>query len=154
MKKSKKTAMTAAMFAISMSLNACGLYGPPNSIDDLPSTQVDTTVSDTPPTQAATSQTVAATTDVDYSPEEDEPQDVYGPPEMFDKAEPQEETAPETTAPETDAPVTEEYTPERDHPQVVYGPPEFFTDPETVDETFAETTEAYDPSRDLPAPPN
>ncbi len=118
MKKSKKTALTAAIFATAMNFTACTSpdvdiqteYGAPIAIPE-----------------------------ETYKPEEEEEQDVYGPPAYFDDTaeeettknieEASEESEPENPseeASETLEEIIEEYEPKMEMPRLVYGPPEAF----------------------------
>ncbi len=124
MKRLKKVAYSAVFAAGAVHLAACtptpeSVYGPP-------------------PTQNVREATAEYSRQetTSYSPSEEIPEDVYGPPEFFEE-ETVEETVPETaeeTAQETAEAVTEEF------PKTVYGPPEYFE--QESEESGAETSAA------------
>ena len=150
MKKSKKTALTAAIFATAMNFTACT------------SPDVDVQTEYGAP---------IATPEETYQPEEEMPQDVYGPPEYFDSTteqetaetleevseEPETENPPEETGenlealdeesePETPE-TTKKYNPRINIPQTVYGPPRYYDNPieEEPSENLEEPDEESEP---------
>ena len=115
MKKSKKTALTAVIFAAALNATACT----PPDID----VQTEYGAPIAEPTEQETS---VLETKETYNPEEEIPLEVYGPPKFSDdttEENVEEETEKSSPQPEESIP---EYQPQVDRPLLVYGPPEAF----------------------------
>lgn len=131
MKKSKKTALTAAIFATALNMSACTPpdtaiqteYGAPIAVPNEQETPApDTKTPEIPETEET------------YNPEEEMPMEVYGPPKFLEdtteenleeetEEQPSMNDEEQTTPPEE---TTQEYHPQVDRPVLVYGPPETF----------------------------
>ena len=114
-KKLKKLILGGTIFSTAANMHAC-VYGPPESLGLNQSSDIKT-YDDSQNER----QTTVTTTNTEFRPEDNENEDVYGPPEYFG-AEPEEPDDPEeeSSAPE------DSFDPEENLNVCVYGPPEMF----------------------------
>ena len=136
MKKTKKTALTAALFAAAMTMTGCPADDSPQAVYGPPPTEEMTAA---PETTAAATDAPTEAPARPYRPEEDVPQEVYGPPVEDNEAESGEdsqESSPDESAQEPT------FDPKHGTPVTVYGPPQI---EDSADDSYA-------PKHDTPAP--
>lgn len=116
-KKLKKLILGGTIFSTAANMHAC-VYGPPESLGLNQSSDIKTY------DDSQNEKPSATTTTTRFKPEDNENEDVYGPPEFFG-AEPEEPDDPEEPEEESSAPV-DSFDPEDNLNVCVYGPPEMF----------------------------
>ena len=121
MKKSRKTALTAALFAAAMTMTGCPADEHPQTVYGPPPTEEITAAPET--TEAPADAPTEAPTRP-YHPEEEEPQDVYGPPVEEYEEEPETDSGEDSREDSMDVSDDASYEPGHDTPVPVYGPPQ------------------------------
>ncbi len=137
MKKSRKTAVVAVMFASAVALSGCGKDSDSSSrsvIGKIPNVSTTTTASEAPAAsedETTTTTTVKTTTTAEsseapaeYDPSSEEIQDVYGPPE--DLSEYDDASVDEDDSTVIDIDSSEDFKAFEQEVPCVYGPPEDF----------------------------